>query len=301
MGELFDATIKVAFLSKLKPETQIKYMAIINEASHYCGKSFEDINVEDARSFDKFLCDREEKGEIKHSTHVAHISVLRSLGDFISRCNFFDDYTNPFASVLVKAVDENLSSSDLPSMEDVEKLLSACTDRDKLIFSLSAKCGLSTSEICSLKESDVFLDVDGNLCGVSVRKGRYCRNIKLPDDVLVLLENYLSLGVTEHLFINRRNNPIQPRDLQRLLQKYLTELGMPSRFTIEDLRHCAIVYMKAGGAADNDIADYLGVACAGRIGNRYKKVAYEDMYMAADNSLLKALVDDVAGRVSAKD
>ena len=298
MSDLFDMTIKPAFFSKLKPETQATYSMVINAAMNYCSKSFEDISADDARAFDKYLCDREEKGEIKHTTHVTHISILRSLGDFIAKCSFIDDYVNPFDSIIVKAVDEELSSSDIPSLDKVEMLLAACNDNDRLIFSLAAKCGLSTSEICSLKDSDVFTDEEGVLRGVTIRSGsRYHRNIKLPEDVLSLLSFHLRQGVSEYLFVNRRNNQMKPRDLQRKLQRYLTEIGIPSEFTVEDLRHCAIVYMKAGGATDNEIADYIGISHVGRLGARYRKGAYEDMFMAADKSLVN-LSEELAAKLS---
>ena len=119
MSDLFDMTIKPAFFSKLKPETQATYSMVINAAMNYCSKSFENFSADDARAFDKNLCDREEKGEIKHTTHVTHISILRSLGDFIAKCSFIDDYVNPFDSIIVKAVDEELYSSDIPSIDKV--------------------------------------------------------------------------------------------------------------------------------------------------------------------------------------
>lgn len=55
--------------------------------------------------------------------------------------------------------------------------------------------------------------------------------------------------------------------------------------------------MKAGGATDNEIADYIGISHVGRLGARYRKVAYEDMFMAADKSLVN-LSEELAAKLS---
>lgn len=295
MTELFSNTIWPAFCQKLKSsDSRDNYKYILDDFYRFTGLSYELCTKDNALAYDRHL-ERLEyqdgKNKIKHSTHVARISCLRSVGDFISKCNFIPDYENPFLYVIVKAVDAELNDTDIPSIEDMEYLFRAAENspRDFLIFLLAGKCALSTSQICALKMTDLAMNEDGKLSGLTIRNGNYSHTILLPDDVLVALHRYLEIREpSEQLFINKRHTKLKERDLQRLLKKYTSELRdvlCKKDFTISELKHAAVKYMRIGGATDEEIAKYTGAVTPGMF-TRYNKVSDEDMDKAVSYSVL---------------
>ena len=192
---------------------------------------------------------------------------------------------------MIKAEDSELDEYDIPTLEDMEHLFDAAASspRDFLIFLLAGKCALSTSQICSLKMSDLAYDDDGELSGLTLRNGSYSHTILLTDDVMPALRNYLATKTpSDALFFNKAHKPIKPRDLQRLVKSYTTKLNgflCKKDFTIAELRHAAIKYMLMGGATDEEIAFCTGAATPGMY-SRYNKVSRNDMAKAVSYSIL---------------
>lgn len=293
--ELFLKTIWPAFCQKLKTDdSRNNYKYILDDFMRFTGMSFELCDASQAKAYDEYLVKLEvSEGEtrIKHSTHVARISCLRSIADFILKCNFVPGYDNPFNHIVVKGVEQTIEYQDMPTIEDMEILFQASknTPMDFLIFLLAGKCGLSTSQICSLKMTDLTMNEDNKLSGLTIRKGKYSHVILLPDDVLSALHTYLNTKEpSESLFVNKRHNPLSERDLQRMLKKYLSSLGdrlYKKNFTISELRHAAVKYMKIGGATDSEIADYTGIATPNMY-QRYNKISSDEMDRAVTYSVL---------------
>lgn len=300
MTNLFENTIWPAFSQKLKSDKSCRnYRGIVNDFYRVTGKSFENCTKDDALMYDKYLSELEysdSPSHIKHSTHVSRISCLRSLSDFIVKCNFIDGYENPFLYIVIKAEDSELDEYDIPTIEDMEHLFDAAASspRDFLIFLLAGKCALSTSQICSLKMSDLAYDDDGELSGLTLRNGSYSHTILLTDDVMPALRNYLATKTpSDALFVNKAHKPIKPRDLQRLVKSYTTKLNgflCKKDFTIAELRHAAIKYMLMGGATDEEIAFSTGAATPGMY-SRYNKVSRDDMAKAVSYSILSVKGD----------
>lgn len=295
MTELFENTIWPAFIQKFRSVRSVdNYRYILNDFYRFTGRSFELCQTSDAKEYDKYLEQLEyatDSRKIKHSTHVEKISTLRSIGDFIESCNFIPGYENPFNQVIVKAVEPDLASNDIPTVEDLERLFNAATDSpmDFLLFLLAGKCALSISQICALTMNDLAENLDGELSGLILRNGRYSHTILLPDDVLAALKNYLDVkSPSDSLFVNKRHTPLKKRDLQRIIKRYTEklsdELYMPG-LTFQDLRHAAIKYMKIGGATDEEIAQYTGISTPGMF-SRYNKISEEDMDYAVSYSVL---------------
>lgn len=295
MTDLFENTIWPAFSQKLKSDKSCNnYRSIVNDFCRFTEKSFEHGSKDDALMYDKHLSELEYSdgaSHIRHSTHVARISCLRSLSDFIVKCNFIDNYENPFLYIVIKAENPDLTDYDIPTIEDLELLFDAAASspRDFLIFLLAGKCALSTSQICNLKLSDIAFDENDKLSGLTLRDGRYSHTILLPDDVLSALQNYLDCKApSESLFINKRKTPLKPRDLQRMVKNYTFMLNSSlykKNLTLEELRHAAIKYMRIGNATNEEIAFYTG-ACTPGMYSRYNKVSREDMAQAASYSIL---------------
>lgn len=304
----FDENIWPAFCSKLKPETALKYRIIYNEFFEFVGKKpIYLCSTNDAFDYDKWLTMREnirkpyasdegKKLSISHSTHYARISVMRSLCSFIEKLNYYEGFTNPFSSIVLAADNAEVSYYDMPTLEDLDMLLAAARENqsDFCMYTLIIKCALSTKQICNLKQEHLFEDESGQLV-LKLKDGHYEHFIALPLDVTAVLRSYAPPMTTEYLFCNKWGKPLTEKTLQRNLKKYLSDLQdklINKDFTIQQIRHASIAYMKAGGASDEDVANYLNLATVSNF-SRYNKVSNEASSHTADYSILSVHADSV--------
>lgn len=294
MTDLFENTIWPAYIQKFKSKKSISnYRRAVDFFFEFTGVSFEDATKKMAIQYDEYLTKLEnaETGKIKHNTHISRLYMLRSVGDFISKCNFIENYQNPFEDMVIEKLNIDLTSNDIPLLHDMEILFEAARNnpRDFLIFMLAAKCGLTTGEILSLRINSIIYS-EGEPIGLAIKKNNYTRSIMIPDDVKEALVEYLNCyDLTNELFLNtKRNTPLAERGLQRILKEYVNNIAplINSRnITLSDMRHAAVKYMKMGGAEDAQIASYMGNKSVDMY-SRYNNVSYNDLEKGISYSLL---------------
>ena len=160
-----------------------------------------------------------------------------------------------------------------------------------MIFSLVLKCGLTSSEICSMMTNFILYDSNECLCIHFPEKKRISRIIKLPDDVSQMLLTYLEIHkiADGHIFFNKRGTVLKIRDAERLLKKYISQAKKSNNdfpdFTMQDMRHCAFKYMLSGGASEDDVAKYGGITTKWM--HRYRQVVNDSAKLyAADYSTI---------------
>lgn len=305
-SELFKKTIWPGYIQKFKTERTIQnYGYIVDAFIRYNGKSFELANEDDAKSYEAYLSrltklDSTDKQHINITTYSSNLSVLRSLSDFILKCNFIENYKNIFQNIKNPVIDTEIRWKDMPLIEDLEVLFEAAKEstRDFLIFSLAAKCALSTSQITKLRTDDIVHDKDGRITGLCIKSGKFSSfNIALPEDVKKTVERYMSsINHAGPLFLNSQDRGLNSKALQRLLKSYLDRNDVSDRlhrkdFTLQEMRHAAIKYMKIGEVDEADIAKYIGMANANNLA-RYRTVTDEEMEQAAKYSVLSVNVDE---------
>ncbi len=284
-SDLLKNIILPGFLASFKSQkSRLNHVYVINDFMKFSGKSFELCIKDDADSYNKHLyahlhANGPEK--ITPGTYAGKISMLRGFSAYISDNRFVNGYSPIFSHIITAQIDEELEYTDMPLLEDMELLFESAkkSPMDLLLFTLIAKCGLSTSQICTLKMSDVVYDDRNIPYAIKLRNNSGFCLLYLTDDVVKILTAYTQLNHNEWMFINSRGNKMTPRTLQRLVKSYTDELSdklFKKDITVQNIRHMAVKYMKAGGAADNEISECIGVSRPGRISSRYGRVARDE-------------------------
>lgn len=132
------------------------------------------------------------------------------------------------------------------SEEEKRKLLSVLVDRksaerDYMLFSMVLNVGLRVSELVSLNVGQVRERKTLEILG----KGSKIREIPLNKGIREHIESYIKTkkrrreGLLDQdpLFVSRKHSRISVRAVQRALDKWLKEAGIPIKFSPHSLRH----------------------------------------------------------------
>ena len=155
------------------------------------------------------------------------------------------------ADELDHLIEGGVRSSDRPEIEL----------RDRAVVELLYGSGLRVSELCGLRRADLA----GPKGTVSVwGKGDKQRRVPISDPAADALARWMSEGrpalVTEgspddRVFLNRRGNPLGPRDVRRLLDR-----RSPTPTHPHALRHTFATHLLDGGADLRAVQELLGHA-----------------------------------------
>ena len=133
--------------------------------------------------------------------------------------------------------------------------------RDDAVLELLYGSGLRVSEVCGLRPTD--LDLDRRRVTVW-GKGSKQRMVPLSPPACDALEQWLGHGrrvlatassPSEVVFLNRRGNPLGPRDVHRLLDRRALSPTHPHA-----LRHTFATHLLDGGADLRSVQEMLGHA-----------------------------------------
>ena len=119
--------------------------------------------------------------------------------------------------------------------------------------------------------------VDDKHLALSLNNNKRIRRIlELDTDLSKILDKYLSDYEIAHgpLFYNNRNNQIKMRDTERLLQKYIDMVNTPKEriapFTMQSLRHIAMIMLLKGNVSKENVAKFGGITTKWM--NRYEQI-----------------------------
>ena len=155
------------------------------------------------------------------------------------------------------------------SMTEYEALLRACSHhpRDAAIIELLLQTGIRLSELAGLRLGDVELpkritkeaETVGRLRILG--KGRKARWIPLNYKACRAIKTWLESrhSETEALFISKFGKPLGPRGIQRLVHKYMSEVGI-TRASVHTLRHTFATHHVARGTSLRTVQEVLGHA-----------------------------------------
>lgn len=150
------------------------------------------------------------------------------------------------AKVLLETVKNNKSNARIKS-------------RDYAIITLFLNCGLRLSELSNLSINDIKNDDTMKVIG----KGNKERTIYLNNSCKQAINNYLAYRPKvddKALFLSNRNTKISNRQIQRMVEKYISLSGLDtSKYTVHKLRHTAATLMYQHGGADiRSLQEILG-------------------------------------------
>lgn len=279
----------------LSARTRKNYYNIVKNYINTVKKDPLSLTREDVNIYYKYLEERIKDNRIAYSTALMRISVMRSLCEYIRhRYNAIGkEYINYFNEIILPDFDKTISDQLLPTEYELNSILEAAKNDNTAftIFSLILKCGLTSSEICSLNTENILTDKNGSLCIQFPEKKKISRIIKLPQDISKLLITYIEENKRYNgfVFYNKHNTPLKVRDAERLLKKYIKlclEKGtIRKEFTLQTLRHCALKYMMIGGCGEEEAAKYCGITTKWM--SRYRKVVNDNSKLcSADMSVI---------------
>ncbi|MFN8018538.1 MAG: tyrosine-type recombinase/integrase [Acidimicrobiales bacterium] len=142
---------------------------------------------------------------------------------------------------------------------EADPIARAFAERDQAIVEVLYGSGLRVSELCTLRLAD--LDLAAGRATVW-GKGAKQRMVPLSDPSVHALRTWIAAGRTtvprgaevgDLIFVNRRGNPLTPRDVRRVLDRRSPEPTHPHA-----LRHTFATHLLDGGADLRSVQELLG-------------------------------------------
>lgn len=287
LSPLFDHEIWPLFAKTLNTQkSKSDYYALLKDTSSYLKKDFLLIGEADAQSYFNHLLMLVSNGKQSLKTVKVKLARLKSVSNFVLRHSYLFELQqtyvrNPFLRVSLPQTEDYLTKRNVPDIDELNDILHRAEKNTQLylILCLMIRCGISAGEVCTLKYEDFIQDKNGNV-GIEYCYRNVKRYIKLPEDILTLIQEYIGdaeIAHSAYLFHNKRGNPLRIRDLERLYLKYLPAEEEP-HYTLSDIRNGAAAYMLVCGASPSEVARYIGIAPEWM--RRFDKIIPE-LYVAA--------------------
>lgn len=271
MGYLSETTKKIFedYKETLRTEkAKSEYFYVINSFCEYTQKDYLDCGYSDFKAFCDMLDTSVASGRYSFKTICFKHSVLHMFSTYIDAYsdtygikdfrNYMIKIPKPVASVAVKP-------ASIPTAEELDKIYEAAKD-DPLMYAIIAlvnKCALTTAQLSTLRKSNFIIDSNQNVGMVFPYEFGSNRYLKITDDVVKILNSYITTrnDESDYFFIGKGGKPLSHRTLQgrtsRLMEKAFGPNG--KSFTLQDLRNLSVVLMLKGGAAEETVAEYIGI------------------------------------------
>jgi len=212
-------------------------------------KDWIDVTETDLRTLVANIMTRHgENGKESGYSHVLKIS-LKAIVRFVkigSRNKPEDGELQMLKFIKSKKPKDKLTREDLPTDEEVQKILAACADssRDKAMISVHAEAGTRVGELLGMKIRDFTIDKNGGMIKVDGKTG--VRPIRIVKSV-----PYLTRWLNDHpykddherpLWVYVRNSdtfgkPINYYGFNSILHKRVGQAGITKRISSHLFRH----------------------------------------------------------------
>lgn len=294
MSDIF-MDILDAFTASLKSaDSKRAYRRSCSSICEYCGKQYLSLTHEDVRNYGQHLVDCVAADKYSASYATAEYRRVRSVASYIEDNTTYYKlhYDNPFNDYYFPvAAAAEITASQLPSMTDINLILSRAAGDDELYLGLSLiyRCSLASGEVIGIRRNDFILD--GNAMLLKITKRDFTRYIVVPDDIRTLINRYVS----EHpassyapLLLNKHGKELMIRAFQKRYEKITAECGIDC--TMNDIRNASITYMMTCGASGSETARYIGIN--ERWMSRYKGAADKLNIVTNDYSNIRVFSGD---------
>lgn len=142
------------------------------------------------------------------------------------------------------------------TLEEAEQLLSVIDgknqERDYAIITLFLNCGMRLAELISIDYNDIKADGTLVITGKGNKERIVYLNQACVDAIIAYRKVRPNDGVKDRaLFLSSRNQRMNPRTVEVLVQKYLEKAGLGNRgLSVHKLRHTAATLMYQHGNVD---------------------------------------------------
>ncbi|MGO1669320.1 MAG: site-specific tyrosine recombinase XerD [Sphingobacterium sp.] len=181
------------------------------------------------------------------------------------------------AVLSIQEIDQLIGAIDLSSNEGM---------RNRAILEVLYGCGLRVSELCSLKLSNLFLDVEF----IKVEgKGNKERLVPIGHQAIKYLSIYfeeirvhLSIkpGKEDFVFLNRRGNPLSRVMIFLIIKDLSAKVGLEKEISPHTFRHSFASHLVEGGADLRAVQDMLG----------HESITTTEIYTHIDREYLRSVI-----------
>jgi integrase/recombinase XerC len=137
------------------------------------------------------------------------------------------------------------------------------TARDTAVLTLLYGCGLRISEALNLNRSEAPVPPNDDVLRITGKGGKV-RLVPVLPTAVKAIETYVDLAPVLDpdgpLFIGQRGGRLNARNIQLLMQRLRSALGLPDTATPHALRHSFATHLLGGGADLRAIQELLGHA-----------------------------------------
>ena len=250
----YDQWLVIQSLSNTTRYTQL--ITFVSLTSKYIQGKWEWKDVDQAKLMElckEIMVKHAKNGKETQYTYTTKL-ILRKIVRFVVTGNPNFDRNNGELDMLkflnsMKKPKSELTKEQLPTKEELSKLIDACADssRDKALFSLHAESGNRIEETLTLKIKNFRIDEFGGIIEVSGKTGtRTVRIVKSVPYVAKWLNDHPYRDDKEYpLFIlidqsNTFGNAMSYASFQFILKKRLKMAGITKRTTSHLFRHSAV-------------------------------------------------------------
>ena len=221
------------------------------------------------------------KGRLSQRTILRKASVARGFVDFVFSEDGLIDTSRPLkvgkgVHSLPRPMPSATTSRILEGAKEAAKSKrERVTAQDWLILELLYGSGLRVSEVAGLTFGQI--DIRGGFVRV-IGKGSKVRDVPISSATVEAYENFIAvvglsgLRIGENIFVNQRSNPLTPRDIRRVVDRWSLTPTSPHRF-----RHSFATDLLNGGADLRSVQEMMG----------HSSVATTSIYTAISLSALK--------------
>lgn len=212
---------------------------------------------------ERYVAHLEQKGYAS-ITRKRKVVTIRSFLSFLYQEGYIG--TNLAQTVVLPFTETTIPH--ILTQTECDLLRKACAEnpRDVAIVELVLQTGIKLSEIVHLTLNDMEFEPiqesenkrNGFIRVLGRRKKE--RMIPLNEKACLALQNYLDrrgVGGNNILFLNRFDEPVSERGVQKMLRKYLKRAGI-ERASIHTLRHTFGAYQLAKGVSLETLQEVMG-------------------------------------------
>jgi integrase/recombinase XerC len=215
--------------------------------------------------FRAFMASRRNKG-VESRTLARQLSAIRTLYRWLDLNGIL---RNPAVASLRSPKLPHAIPKPLPApaagkvMQGSEHAEPWVTARDTAVLTLLYGCGLRISEALNLNRSEAPVPPNDDVLRITGKGGKV-RLVPVLPVATKAIETYIALApaLEPHgpLFIGQRGGRLNARNIQLLMQRLRSALGLPDTATPHALRHSFATHLLGGGADLRAIQELLGHA-----------------------------------------
>uniref|UniRef100_A0A7C4Y6B1 Tyrosine recombinase XerC n=1 Tax=candidate division WOR-3 bacterium TaxID=2052148 RepID=A0A7C4Y6B1_UNCW3 len=218
-------------------------------------KDIEEVKVKDIRNFLSYLIDN----GYTTTSCSRKLSSIKSYMKFLKRTGRIR--TNP--TISIKSPRKKRKTPSFLTEREIEELFALLPRNNLLdirnlaIFELLYGSGLRASELVNLKLSDInFYNETVSVFG----KRKKYRIIPLTKKSIESLKDYLKYRGNEegYLFLSKSGKRLTQRDLQRIVNRFISQVTTLTRMSPHTLRHTFATHLLTRGADLRAVQELLG-------------------------------------------